>query len=190
MEYIILAIVIIVIILLIIKANTFKATPIKLSRWDTRPKCTKGPDGTIFCDGIEKKLVDKKKLLDSSELSSFSTPCDESETAMGVDVKKDKDYYFLGDPQESQVYHVFNNIYTFEEAKKTCSDRKGRLATPGEMNQTLKNGADWCSWGWTSDGHAYMPNQNPKCNKNTGLLSAKNIDPFLRLGANCFGTPN
>lgn len=102
-----------------------------------------------------------------------------------------QDYYFKdgGDPQEAQVYHIFNNIYTFDEAGKECAKRGGRLATKSELTQAYNQGAGWCSWGWTANGHAYMPNRDAQCNKQQGVLDGSNIDSALRLGANCFGVP-
>ncbi len=199
MEYIVLLIIILIIILLIIQSNSFETTTIKTSplnlnvkpptiktnRFDNLFNTTGGVSGG---NNLGKRPKGKDNLLDASVVSSC-TVSKEYKGTIGPDVKKDKDYYYLGDPKDTQLYHVFNNVYTYKEAEKTCSDRKSRLASTDELSEALNKGADWCSWGWANDGHAYMPNKNPKCNKDTGLLSAKNIDPFLRLGANCYGVP-
>lgn len=102
-----------------------------------------------------------------------------------------QDYYFKdgADPQDAQVYHIFNNIYTFDEAGKECAKRGGRLATKSQLTDAYKQGAGWCSWGWTANGHAYMPNRDTQCNKQKGVLDGSNIDSALRLGVNCFGVP-
>ncbi len=198
MDYIVLFIIILIIILLIINANSFEASkvktaPVKLdfegptirtNRFDNLFKTGGVSSGT----NLGKRPSGKDNLLDASQISAC-TVVPEYKGTIGPTVKKDKDVYYLGNPKDSQLYHVFDNVYTFKEAQKTCSDRKSRLATVSELTDSFNNGADWCSWGWASDGRAYMPNKNPKCNKDTGLLSAKNIDPFLRLGANCYGVP-
>jgi len=102
-----------------------------------------------------------------------------------------QDFYYKegGDPQDAQVYHIFNNIYTFDEAGKECAKRGGRLATKSELTQAYNKGAGWCSWGWTDNGHAYMPNRDTQCNKQQGVLDGSNIDSALRLGVNCYGVP-
>ena len=194
MDYIVLFIIILIIILLIINGNSFQAStiktaPLKLDFNGPSIKTNRFDNLFITSDNqLGKRPLGKDNLLDRSDISSC-TVSKEYKGTIGPNVQKEKDVYYLGNPKDSQVYHVFNNIYTFKEAEKTCSDRKGRLATTDELNDSFNKGADWCSWGWASDGHAYMPNKNPKCNKDTGLLSAKNIDPFLRLGANCYGVP-
>ena len=104
-------------------------------------------------------------------------------------IHKDKDYYFLGDPRQTQVYHIYNNIYTLKEAQEECSKRTSTLATSEQLETAYSNGADWCSWGWANDGNAYLPNKNKKCNSKIGLLNGKKIDPFLRMGTNCYGVP-
>lgn len=186
MDYLFLFIIIFIIVLLIIRSNSFGAlainplTPIHIDDNDEKPK---------------KKIVrdessNSSKLLKDSEVSLISGVCSAPKDLSGLNINKSKDTYYLNDPKESQLYHVFENAYTFKEAEKTCKDRKGRLATLDELKDSFSKGADWCSWGWASNGHAYMPNRNKKCNKDTGLLSAKNLDPFLRLGANCYGVPH
>jgi hypothetical protein len=192
MDYLILFIIILITALVIIQITSFKVPTIswswfkKSSTTSTEPKCTKLADGTIFCTGLEEIPKCKFNPLDKSEISEITIEVKKPEEIVSDNVKKENDYYFIKDNKESQVYHVFNNIYTFQEAKDTCEKRGGRLATPEELKAAEAN---WCSWGWTSDGVAYMPNKDPKCNKEVGLLSAGNIDNFLRLGANCYGTP-
>ena len=98
-------------------------------------------------------------------------------------------YYHNKTTQEPQVYHIFNNVYTFEQAEPECMRRKGRLATKSEVTRAYNQGASWCSWGWTSNGHAYMPNRDRKCNASVGVLDVSTVDDTLRLGVNCFGVP-
>ena len=123
--------------------------------------------------------------LGASENSSNSCISKENDSI----IHKEKDYYFLGDPRETQVYHIYNNIYTLKEAQEECSKRTSTLATSEQLDNAYSNGADWCSWGWANDGNAYLPNKNKKCNSKIGLLNGKKIDPFLRMGINCYGVP-
>ena len=111
-----------------------------------------------------------------------------------VDVPKTQTHYYRDNKKnalESQVYHIFNNIYNFEQAEQECVSRKGRLATKKELTQAYNDkGAAWCSWGWASNGHAYLPNRDRKCNASSaGLLDAPKVDKMSKLGVNCFGVP-
>ena len=51
----------------------------------------------------------------------------------------------------NQVFNIRDNIFTYNEAKAVCAAHNARLATLQEMIDAYKNGANWCSYGW-SDG--------------------------------------
>lgn len=46
---------------------------------------------------------------------------------------------------------------TVDEAAATCKAAGARLATPAEIQDAQKKGANWCACGWASDGTAYYP---------------------------------
>ena len=136
------------------------------------------------------------KVYDLSLASSAvsSVTCDPKSTAssgssLSGNINQGKDYYYVGEPKDTQVFHVYNNVYTYKEAQEECAKRASQLADPAQLQNAYTNGADWCSWGWASDGNAYLPNKSTTCNKEIGLLNGKNIDPFLRMGTNCYGVP-
>ncbi len=128
-------------------------------------------------------------LLKTSEISSITTTKKVEKKSPKSNIIKTNELYYLDGSKKSQVYHVFNNAYTFSDAKNKCKVHQSRLATPEELKEVYDNGAYWCNWGWSSDGHAYMPNKNLNCNKSIGLLKGDKLDPFLKLGVNCFGKP-
>jgi len=148
---------------------------------------------SIFKPKIIKKKssINQNKVYDLSIASSkgSSITCTTNNSSVLKPSKQDKDYYYLGNPEDSQLYHIFKNVYTFDEAKEECVKRNGVLADPQELANAYTSGANWCSWGWTSDGNAYLPSKTPECNKDVGLLNGKKIDPYLRLGTNCYGVP-
>lgn len=108
-----------------------------------------------------------------------------------------------------EVYHIYNNIHTYNDAKEKCKLYGGRLATEDEVNDAWKNGANWCNYGWTEGQKALFPaqkdavdfenrkisvindkgctlNYNNKCQKvgvNGGFFPNKNI----KFGVNCYG---
>ena len=156
-----------------------------------------GIDG-IDNKGFQPKLIKKNnssnqnKVYDLSIASSSNGSSVTCTTNTSSDLKpprQDKDYYYLGDPKDTQLYHIFKNVYTFDEAKEECVKRNGVLADPQQLANAYTSGANWCSWGWTGDGTAYLPSKTKDCNKDIGLLNGKKIDPYLRLGTNCYGVP-
>jgi len=96
-----------------------------------------------------------------------------------------------------EVYHLSNNNYTYDDAEKACSKYGGKLATREQIELAYKNGANWCSYGWSSNGEAYYPiqetyykNLNGKnkdvCGK-VGINGGKFKNRSLKFGANCYG---
>ena len=100
---------------------------------------------------------------------------------------------------ENQVFHVPDNIYTYNDAKAICKAYDGRLATYEEVENAYKRGAEWCGFGWSADQMALYPTQMDTWKKmqkrkghehdcgrpgiNGGFVAYKNA-PF---GANCYG---
>ena len=60
---------------------------------------------------------------------------------------------------EDQVFHVPNNIYSFNDAKAVCKAYGSRLATYEEIENAYKKGAEWCGFGWSADQMALYPTQ-------------------------------
>ena len=146
------------------------------------------------------RLIDKRssssanqnKVYDLSVASSnkgSSVTCTNDASSNIKAPQSGKDYYYLGDPKDTQVYHIFENVYTFDDAREECAKRSSSLSNPEQLLNAYNAGAGWCNWGWTNDGNAYLPSKTKQCNKDTGLLNGKNIDPYLRLGVNCYGVP-
>jgi len=100
---------------------------------------------------------------------------------------------------EDQVFHVPNNIYTYNDAKAVCKAYGSRLATYGEIENAYKRGAEWCGFGWSADQMALYPTQMDTWKKlqkrkghkhdcgrpgiNGGFVAYKKA-PF---GVNCYG---
>ena len=100
---------------------------------------------------------------------------------------------------EDQVFHIPNNIYTYNDAKAVCKAYDSRLATYEEVESAYRNGAEWCGFGWSADQMALYPTQHKTWKKlqkknghehdcgrpgiNGGYIAYKNA-PF---GVNCYG---
>jgi hypothetical protein len=196
MDYVIIFVIIFIIILLMIQSSrrvlgtTSEYRPLVRGTPSFEPKMIQpSNDSKRMIKASSKKA---NKVYDLSLASSVlsSVTCDPNSTVSSLSaVQKGKDYYYVGDPKESQVYHIYNNVYTYKEAGEECAKRASQLADPNELQNAYSQGADWCSWGWANDGNAYLPNKNKDCNSQIGLLNGKNIDPYLRMGINCYGVP-
>jgi len=101
--------------------------------------------------------------------------------------------------RKQQVFHIPGNKYTFDDSKAICSAYGGRLATYKEMEDSYKDGADWCSFGWSDGQMAFYPTQTDKwtnlqaieghehdCGR-PGINGGYIDNPNVRFGVNCFG---
>lgn len=100
---------------------------------------------------------------------------------------------------KKQVFHVPGNKYNYKNAKALCKAYGSRLANYNEIENAYKNGAEWCSYGWSSDQMALFPTQKKTwkylqtveghendCGRpgiNGGYIGNENV----RFGVNCFG---
>lgn len=101
--------------------------------------------------------------------------------------------------KRSQVFHIPNNLYTYENAKAVCKAYGGRLANIQEMEKAYDKGADWCSYGWSENQMALFPTQREKWEDLQDIKGHENdcgrpginggyIDnPNVRFGVNCYG---
>lgn len=100
---------------------------------------------------------------------------------------------------EKEVFHISDQIYTYEEAKCKCEAYGAKLATKNQMIEAYNKGADWCTYGWCIGEEAFYPTQKctfdkmqrlPKNQRYTcgfpGLNGGK-FNKHVRFGINCFG---
>ena len=103
-------------------------------------------------------------------------------------------------PKEKEVYHVAENRFNYKNAKAVCKALGAELATPEQLVEAYKKGANWCSYGWTEGGHAYYPIQQDfykriQDDESCGLkdqcgvpgINGGYFDPTLKFGVNCYG---
>ena len=100
---------------------------------------------------------------------------------------------------KEQVYHVPGNEYTFDNATALCKAYGSRLATYSEVENAYKNGAEWCSYGWSDRQLALFPTQKDTWNYlqkveghendcgRAGINGGYIANPNVRFGANCYG---
>ena len=100
---------------------------------------------------------------------------------------------------KEQVYHIPGNEYTFDNATALCKAYGSRLATYSEVENAYKNGAEWCSYGWSDRQLALFPTQKDTWNYLQNIEGHENdcgraginggyiANPDVRFGANCYG---
>ena len=100
---------------------------------------------------------------------------------------------------KEQVYHVPGNKFTYDNAGALCKAYGGRLATYSEVENSYKNGAEWCSYGWSDSQLALFPTQKDTWNYlqkvdghendcgRAGINGGYIANPNVRFGANCYG---
>lgn len=98
-----------------------------------------------------------------------------------------------------EVFHIASNEFTFNEARDICEKYNSRLANYDEIENAYKNGANWCSYGWSKEQLALFPTQKSLYNElkqipghendcgrpgiNGGYFKNQN----LKFGVNCYG---
>ena len=103
-------------------------------------------------------------------------------------------------PKE-EVFHISNNLYTFDDAKNICKMFDSKLATYDQIEIAYNGGAEWKSYGWSEGQMAFFPTQKDTWEKlqklspekpnhdlgrqgiNGGFIPNKNI----KFGVNCYG---
>ena len=98
-----------------------------------------------------------------------------------------------------EVFHIPNNLYTYENANDLCKAYGARLANYNEIEKSYKEGAEWCSYGWSEGQQALFPTQEDTYNKlqeveghendcgRIGINGGYIANPNVRFGVNCYG---
>lgn len=100
---------------------------------------------------------------------------------------------------KNQVFHLPSQRYNYDDASAACSAYGARLATFEELDEAQKNGADWCSYGWSDNQMALYPTQLEKWKRlqtmpghekecgRPGINGGYIKDSSGNFGVNCFG---
>ena len=100
----------------------------------------------------------------------------------------------------SEVFHISQNQFTYDEAPAVCAAFGAQLATLEQVIEAYNSGAEWCGYGWTAGGMALYPTQKRTWDelqrevdpgKRTACgrpgVNGGYFDPTLKFGVNCFG---
>jgi hypothetical protein len=100
----------------------------------------------------------------------------------------------------SEVFHISQNQFTYDEAPAVCAAFGSQIATLEQVIEAYNSGAEWCGYGWTAGGMALYPTQKKTWEelqrevdpgKRTACgrpgVNGGYFDPSLKFGVNCFG---
>ena len=98
-----------------------------------------------------------------------------------------------------QVFNIPENNYVYPDAKAVCSAYGARLATYKEVEDSYKDGGEWCNYGWSDGQMALYPTQQKTweylqkieghendCGR-PGVNGGYMANPALKFGVNCYG---
>ena len=100
---------------------------------------------------------------------------------------------------QKQVFHIPDNSYNYDNAKALCKAYGARLANQHEVDKAYRDGAEWCSYGWSQDQLALFPTQESTWFKLKKIKGHENDcgrpginggfigNPETEFGVNCFG---
>ena len=98
-----------------------------------------------------------------------------------------------------QVFNVPGNDYVYPDAKALCSAYGSRLATYKEVEDSYKDGAEWCNYGWSDGQMALFPTQQKTYDELQKIEGHENdcgrpgvnggyiANPAVKFGVNCYG---
>lgn len=99
-----------------------------------------------------------------------------------------------------EVFHIADNLYTFNESAAVCAAYGAELASYDQLVEAQSKGAEWCGYGWSATGMALFPTsqatwealqQDPKESRRTACghpgVNGGYFDPRLKFGVNCYG---
>ena len=141
----------------------------------------------------------KMENLFNTELTNLKVNAKTKETKETKETKDSEGECEKDSDTDKEVFHITNNLYSYQEAKDICEQHNARMATYEEIERAYNKGANWCSYGWSKDQLALFPTQQELYNElkkvpghehdcgrpgiNGGYIQNKNV----RFGVNCYG---
>jgi len=98
-----------------------------------------------------------------------------------------------------QVFNIPGNEYVYPDAKALCSAYGARLATYKEVEESYKDGGEWCNYGWSDGQMALFPTQQKTYDELQKIEGHENdcgrpgvnggyiANPMVKFGVNCYG---
>lgn len=118
-------------------------------------------------------------------------------TYIGPEIEENNKQKIL--EEKKQVFHIPDNLYTYDDAQAICKAYNSRLATYDEIADSHAKGGEWCSYGWSKDQLSLFPTQTDTYDKlqkikghehdcgRPGINGGFIANPNVRFGVNCYG---
>ena len=100
---------------------------------------------------------------------------------------------------KKQVFNIPGNYYKYDNAKALCQAYGASLATYQQVEDSYKNGGEWCNYGWSDGQMALFPTQKKTfdnlqkikghehdCGR-PGINGGYIANPNVQFGINCYG---
>lgn len=100
---------------------------------------------------------------------------------------------------KKQVFNIPGNYYNYDNAKALCTAYGAKLATYSQLEESYKDGAEWCNYGWSEGQNAFFPTQQKTfdnlqkikghehdCGR-PGINGGYIANPNVQFGVNCYG---
>lgn len=101
--------------------------------------------------------------------------------------------------KKKQVFNISGNNYDYDSAKAVCKAYNSDLATYNQVEDSYKNGGEWCNYGWSEGQMALFPTQQTTYNNlqkieghehdcgRPGINGGYIANPNIKFGVNCYG---
>lgn len=101
--------------------------------------------------------------------------------------------------KKNQVFNIPGNKYDYDSAKAVCKAYNSNLATYNQIEDSYKNGGEWCNYGWSEGQMALFPTQQTTYNNlqkieghehdcgRPGINGGYIANPNVKFGVNCYG---
>uniref|UniRef100_A0A6C0KVK0 Link domain-containing protein n=1 Tax=viral metagenome TaxID=1070528 RepID=A0A6C0KVK0_9ZZZZ len=101
--------------------------------------------------------------------------------------------------RKKQVFNIPGNYYGYEDAKSLCKAYGSELATYSQIEDSYKNGGEWCNYGWSYNQMALFPTQQATYDQlqtipghehdcgRPGVNGGYIDNPHVKFGVNCYG---
>ena len=101
--------------------------------------------------------------------------------------------------KKKQVFNIPGNKYDYDSAKAVCKAYNSNLATYNQVEDSYKNGGEWCNYGWSEGQMALFPTQQTTYNNlqkieghehdcgRPGINGGYIANPNIKFGVNCYG---
>jgi hypothetical protein len=104
-----------------------------------------------------------------------------------------------GSKMRKQVFHIPASVYDYDNAKALCQAYGANLANIDQMEEAHRDGAEWCSYGWSDNQMILYPTQKSTweelqkdpAKKNScgrpGINGGYMENASMKAGVNCYG---